>query len=137
MNVLRLRGHVPLGGIFDMSAHVKRASIGGDLAAAELIEIASTIYGGRQLKKAIEILVLENEVELPYLYELTQQIEPLTELERAIKQCIDDNGHVLDSASSALRTIRHQVRSFESSVRSKLESIIRSSSNQKCFLMRL
>ncbi|MEC2071683.1 endonuclease MutS2 [Alkalihalophilus marmarensis] len=129
--VLRLKGHVPLGGIFDVTAHAKRAQIGGALAAGELIEIASTIYGGRQLKKFIETMVEEEEVELPHLYYYTQQIEPLTDVERAVKQCIDDNGHVLDSASPALRTIRQQVRSYESSVRSKLESITRSSNTQK------
>ncbi|WP_100405052.1 endonuclease MutS2 [Bacillus solitudinis] len=129
--VLRLKGHIPLGGIFDVNAHVKRAKIGGALSASELIEVASTIYGGRQLKKFIVMMVEEEEVELPRLFDYVTQIEPLIEVERAVKQCIDDNGHVLDSASSALRTIRHQVRSYESSVRSKLESITRSSNTQK------
>ncbi|WP_017726653.1 endonuclease MutS2 [Halalkalibacterium ligniniphilum] len=129
--VLRLRSHVPLGGIFDIRAHVKRAKIGGGLQASELLEIASTIYGGRQVKKFIETLVEEEEIKLPLLHELVHAIEPLTDIERAIKQCIDDNGHVLDSASPALRTLRHQIRSYESSVRSKLESITRSSNTAK------
>lgn len=129
--VRRLKGHVPLGGISDITAHAKRAKIGGSLSASELIEIASTIYGGRTLRKFIVTMVEEEEIELPLLYEYAEQIEPLTDVEREIKQCIDDNGHVLDSASPALRTIRQQVRSYESGVRSKLESITRSSSTQK------
>ncbi|KMK74597.1 endonuclease MutS2 [Alkalihalobacillus pseudalcaliphilus] len=127
-NVLRFKGRIPFGGIYDVNAHTKRAKIGGVLAANELMEIASTIYGGRQLKKFIVELVEEEERELPYLYEHAKTIEPLTHIEKAIKQCIDDNGHVLDSASQALRTIRHQVRSYEASVRSKLEQMTRSSS---------
>ncbi|WP_100373705.1 endonuclease MutS2 [Bacillus sp. FJAT-45037] len=129
--VLRLKGHVPLGGISDVRAHAKRAQIGGSLSASELISVASTIYGGRQLKKFIETMVEEEGIELPLLYDYATRIEPLTDIEREIKQCIDDNGHVLDSASAALRTIRQQIRSFESTVRSKLESITRSSSTQK------
>ncbi|KHF41014.1 endonuclease MutS2 [Halalkalibacter okhensis] len=129
--VLRLKGQAPLGGITDVAANAKRAKIGGSLAAHELIAIASTIYGGRRLKKFITTMVEEEEIELPLLYEYALQIEPLTDVEREIKQCIDDNGNVLDSASHELRTIRQQVRSYESAVRSKLESITRSSSTQK------
>ncbi|WP_227936653.1 endonuclease MutS2 [Alkalihalobacillus deserti] len=129
--VLRLKGNAPLGGITDVVAHAKRAKIGGALAAHELMEVASTIYGGRRLKKFIVTLVEEEEIDLPLLHLYSEEIEPLTDVEREIKQCIDDNGHVMDSASSELRTIRSQVRSYESSVRSKLESITRSSSSQK------
>ncbi|WP_332689685.1 endonuclease MutS2 [Halalkalibacter lacteus] len=128
--VLRLKGQAPLGGITDVAANAKRAKIGGALAATELIAIASTIYGGRRLKKFIHTMV-EEEIGLPLLNEYAEQIEALTDVEREIKQCIDDNGHVLDSASSELRMIRQQVRSYESSVRSKLESITRSSSTQR------
>ncbi|MFC0557876.1 endonuclease MutS2 [Halalkalibacter alkalisediminis] len=129
--VLRLKGQAPLGGITDVAPHAKRAKIGGALAAHELMEVASTIYGGRRLKKFIVTMVEEEEITLPLLYVLSEEIEPLTDVEREIKQCIDDNGHVMDSASPELRTIRAQVRSYESSVRSKLESITRSSSSQK------
>nr|WP_277750937.1 endonuclease MutS2 [Anaerobacillus alkaliphilus] len=128
--VLRLKGQVPLGGIRDIIASVKRAQIGGMLNEMELLDISSTVYGGRRFKKFIEDMI-ENAIELPILEELVRTITPLTDVEREIKMCIDDHGHVLDSASPTLRTIRHQIKSHEASVRSKLESIIRSSSSQK------
>ncbi|NEU29837.1 endonuclease MutS2 [bacterium LRH843] len=129
--VLRLKGHVPLGGISDITPHAKRAQIGGNLSASELVQVASTIYGGRILKKFLMTMVEEDEISLPLLFEYAESIEPLTDIEKQIKQCIDDNGYVLDSASLALRTIRQQVRSYESSVRQKLENMTRSSSTQK------
>jgi DNA mismatch repair protein MutS2 len=128
--VIRLKGQAPLGGIRDIRASVKRAEIGGMLNEMELLDIASTIYGGRRFKKFIEDMI-EDEIELPILQELVAIITPLTDVEREIKMCIDDNGHVLDSASPTLRTIRQQIKSHEASVRSKLESMIRSSNNQK------
>ena len=128
--VIRLKGQAPLGGIRDIRASVKRAEIGAMLNEMELLDISSTIYGGRRFKKFIEEMV-EDEIELPILAELVKTITPLTDLEREIKMCIDDHGHVLDSASPTLRTIRQQIKSHEASVRSKLESIIRSSNNQK------
>ncbi|WP_078391875.1 endonuclease MutS2 [Shouchella patagoniensis] len=130
-NVLRLKGQVPLGGITDIRAHIKRAAIGGSLSATELIDIASTLYGGKRLKFFLEEIIDEGHIQVPLLEENIALIEPLSQLEKAIKQCIDDNGFVLDSASNALRTIRHQMRSYESNVKSKLEQLTRSSSTRK------
>lgn len=130
VNVLRLKGNVPLGGIRDIRTSIKRAEIGGILNPEELLDIATTIYGGRQFKKFL-LNMVEDGVELPILEALCNQIDPAMEVEHEIKACIDDNAEILDSASQTLRTIRTQIRSYEARVREKLESIIRSSSNQK------
>ncbi|QDP40807.1 endonuclease MutS2 [Radiobacillus deserti] len=124
-HVIRLFGNVPLGGIFDIRPHVKRSQIGGALSAKECLDIASTIYGSKQLKRFIEDI---EEPELPILRDLTDQIVPLNQLEREIKSCIDDNGHVMDGASEKLRTIRSKIRTNESRVRDKLESYTRTKS---------
>lgn len=128
--VLRLKGNVPLGGLTDIRAAVKRASIGGALNTLELLDIAGTIYAGRQMKKFVEGMI-EDDIELPILGELVASITPLFELEQKIKNCIDDNGVVMDGASDKLRGIRQQLRSSEARIREKLEHIIRSSSAQK------
>ena len=64
--VIRLKGHVPLGGIFDIRPNVKRAKIGSMLSPHELLDIATTMYGSRQMKRFIEDMV-ENGVELSIL----------------------------------------------------------------------
>ncbi|WP_017756057.1 endonuclease MutS2 [Calidifontibacillus oryziterrae] len=128
--VLRLKGQIPLGGIFDVRPSIKRAQIGGILSASELLDIASTIYGGRQIKSFIENLV-EDEWELPILKTYVEQLTPLTELERKIKSCIDDYGHVMDSATEKLRGIRQTLRTAESRIREKLDSMTKSTAGQK------
>lgn len=130
VKVIRLKGQAPLGGIRDIRASVKRTQIGGMLNTDELLDIATTIHGGRRFKRFTEGMI-EDGIELPILDSLIEQIDPLHELEQEIKACIDDNGHVMDSASPALRTIRGQLRTFEARVREKLESMVRSSSTQK------
>lgn len=55
----------------------------------------------------------------------------LPDVRKEIESCIGDNGEVLDHATPALRTIRTQLRSLESKVRDKLESMIRSQSASK------
>jgi len=128
--VLRLKGEVPLGGITDIRAHVKRAEIGGTLNTHELLDIAGTIYAARKLDRFVESVV-EEDISIPILKEYMEQLIIYPELERNIKNCIDEYGEVLDGASDKLRGIRQQLRSTESRVREKLESMIRSSNAQK------
>ncbi|WP_066258028.1 endonuclease MutS2 [Neobacillus drentensis] len=128
--VFRVKGNVPLSGVHDISAHIKRSVIGGVLSSHELVQIASTIHASRQMKRFI-VDFADERTEIPILFEQAGRIIPLTNLEQAIKQAIDEGGEVLDSASDLLRSLRHQLRSNESRVREKLESMIRSSNASK------
>ncbi|MHC8966925.1 endonuclease MutS2 [Priestia aryabhattai] len=129
--VLRLRGNVPLVGIFDVRPSVKRAEIGGTLSSNELLDVASTIYAARQVKQFIEQVVEDEDLQLSIITEHIEKLMPLPEVEQTIKMSIDENGTVLDGASDQLRGIRQKLRSTESRIREKLESLIRSSSAQK------
>ncbi|WP_416151442.1 endonuclease MutS2 [Salipaludibacillus sp. HK11] len=128
--VIRLKGRAPLGGLRDIRPAIKRAEIGGILNEMELLDISSTLHGSRRFKSFVERMV-EDEIELTILPDLTSQMVSLQSLEEEINQAIDENGGVLDSASSELRSIRQQIRSHESGIRSKLENITRSSSGSK------
>src|SRR5699024_11695833 len=110
---IRLKKAIPLGVIFDIRESLKRAYIGGVLNESECLDIATTIYGGRQVKNFVDKL----EEELPLIESLTERITPLKELEKQIKMCIDEHGHVMDNASPKLRSIRSAIRTFESRVR--------------------
>ncbi|WP_428909324.1 endonuclease MutS2 [Niallia sp. Krafla_26] len=128
--ILRIKANIPLGGIFDVRPHMKRAVIGGMLSAQELMQVASTVHASRQIKRFVEEFAEEDE-SIPHLLSQVDQIVVLAELEEAIKKAVDDNGEVLDSASDTLRHLRNQHRAKESRVRERLESMIRSSSAQK------
>lgn len=128
--VLRIKGNVPLSGIHDIRAHIKRSVIGGVLSSHELIQVASTIHASRQMKRFIEDIA-EERTEIPILLEQVDRIIPLADLEESIRHAIDESGEVLDSASDLLRSLRQQLRSNESRVREKLESMIRSSNAAK------
>ncbi|MEH7122738.1 endonuclease MutS2 [Bacillus sp. JJ1773] len=130
VKVLRIKGNVPLGGIYNIRPHVKRSLIGGMLSPHELTQVASTVHASRQIKRFIEEFVDENE-NLPILSSYVLRIIVLADLETTIKNAIDDNGEVLDSASDTLRSLRNQLRTKESRVRERLESMIRSSNAQK------
>ena len=129
--ILRVKGNVPLGGIFDVRPHARRSQIGGMLSPMELMEIASTIRASRILRNFIEDIESENDIEIPHFIERKEQMPVLTAVQHEINDCIDDNGAVLDSASPALRSIRQSLRSEESKVRQKLESLTRGSNATK------
>jgi DNA mismatch repair protein MutS2 len=131
LDLLRVRGNVPMGGIFDVRGHAKRAQIGGMLSPTELMEIASTIRASRILRQFLEAVEESEDIKIPYFLERKQALPILTALEHEIIACIDDNGAVLDSASTQLRTVRQQLRSQESRVREKLESYTRGKNASK------
>lgn len=128
--VIRLRGNVPFGGIHDVRTALKRSKIGGNLNASELLDISETIRGGRRLQTFIEKMV-EDEIELPLLQGYINQLSPAGDLEKAIRNCIDEYGEILDSASPALQSIRRQIKTSESKVREKLEGMTRSANTRK------
>lgn len=125
----RLKGAAPFGGIFNISASLHRARISGTLNPTELIEVASTSRGSRRVKR--HIAVVNEEHAVPALMQYTEMISEHRELEEAIFACIDEQGDVLDQASSELATIRREIRLGEGRIREKLENMIRSSSTQK------
>lgn len=131
LSILRVKGNVPMGGIFDIRPHAKRAQIGGMLSPMELMEIASTIRASRILRNFIEDLQADEAIEIPHFVERKEQMPILTALQHEINDCIDENGGVLDSASTTLRTIRQSLRAEEAKVRQKLESLTRGANAAK------
>lgn len=131
MAILRIKGHVPMGGIFDIRPSAKRAQIGGVLSAMELMEIASTIRASRILRDFILDFEEEEDTEIPHILEKIHGLPVLTGLQHEIQHCIDENGAVLDSASSALQSIRNSLRMEEGKVRQKLEGLIRGANASK------
>lgn len=127
--VERLKGTVPFGGIRDIRASLQRARIGGMLNPSELLDIASTLSGGRRLKRFLLGVHENHPIEL--LAALAEQISESKEVEDKIRRCIDDNAAVLDSASPELSRIRHELRAGEARVRERLEQMIRNPSLQK------
>lgn len=125
LSILRIRGNVPMGGISDVRPHAKRAQMGGMLSAFELMEIANTIRASRILRQFIEAIVMDEDIDIPHFIAKKDAIPVLTGLEHEINACIDDNAHVVDSATGGLRSIRQSLRIQEGRVREKLEGFTR------------
>jgi DNA mismatch repair protein MutS2 len=129
--VLRKRGAVPFEGVRDVEPAVRRAAIGGNLTAAELVDIADTVKAASRLRRFLE--ELQKEADLPRLGDLAGQIAPLRPLEDTIRHCIDEHGEMKDTASDSLRAVRQQIRTQELRLRERLEAVLRAPHFQKMF----
>jgi len=126
--ILRVRASVPLGGITDIRPFAQRAKIGSLLDAKELLAIADTIQASVRLRHFLEQIEEDDEIAIPLFLAKKDAFPIVTPIAHDIRQAIDENGRVLDSASSALRSIRQSLRAREAKVRSRLEGYTRSRS---------
>lgn len=109
------------GGIRDITAPLERANRQGLLSSEELLDIATTLNGARQLRRAIEAQAPED---LPILQNLVADLRTYPELEQQIHHCIDDRGEVMDRASSKLSSIRDRLKSTRSDIQQRLQRIM-------------
>ncbi|MFB8682301.1 endonuclease MutS2 [Enterococcus faecalis] len=124
LKVQRLRGGIPIPKLENIQPHMKRIEIGADLNGVELAQVGRVLSTTSELTRFFDELS-ENEVDFERLYMWREQLEVLPELNRQLKQAIDDDGYVTDEASPALKAIRQNIRRSEQTIREELDSIIR------------
>jgi DNA mismatch repair protein MutS2 len=117
----------PLGGIFDIRPHIKKASINGILAPTELLEVGATLRASRLMRE----FLMDKGDGLEFLPEWGGRLGSFPVLERELDRCIGPGGEILDSASSTLHSLRSQMKVLQGRIRDKLDGIIRSSDNGK------
>jgi DNA mismatch repair protein MutS2 len=120
----RLTPGLSFDGIKDIGDSLERAELQGILSGEELLAIATTLYGARNLRRLIE-----NQEDVPILTELVSELRTYPELEQEIHRCIDERAQVTDRASQKLGEIRDSLRSLRSQITRKLQNIIQVKSN--------
>lgn len=126
--VYRLETDSPTGlsfeGIQDIGESLDRAELQGILSGTELLEIATTLSGARQLRRTID-----NHPDLTVLTDLVSELRTYPELEQNIHYCIDDRGKVTDRASPRLEGIRQQIRQVRERIYDQLQRLMQRQSN--------
>jgi DNA mismatch repair protein MutS2 len=114
------------GGIRDITTPLERANRQGMLSGEELLDIATTLNGARQLRRAIEAQAPEA---VPILQGLVSDLRTYPELEQHIHHCIDDRGEVTDRASSKLGSIRDRLKTTRHDIQQRLQRIMQRQSS--------
>ncbi|RUS96269.1 endonuclease MutS2 [Dulcicalothrix desertica PCC 7102] len=115
----RLNSGLSFEGIQDIGDSLERAQIQGILAGDELLAIATTLSGARNLRRAID-----NHEDLVVLTSLVSELRTYPEVEQEIHRCVDERGQIADRASQKLGDIRADLRKTRSQITQKLHNII-------------
>ncbi len=120
----RLAGGLGFDGIQDIGESLDRAELQGILGGNELLDIATTLAGARQLRR-----VIDSHPDLAALNALLSDLRTYPELEQEIHRCIDDRGRVTDRANPKLEGIRSQIRQLRDRIQEQLQKILQRQSN--------
>lgn len=129
-SIIIKRGSVGLEGIHDIEDKVKRAYIGASLDPGSLIMIADTLRVARRLRNSLSSSD-EEDFNYPIIQSLSNSLYVYKDIEDQIYNAIISEVEISDNASSALRDIRRRIAQKNQSIRSKLNSIISSTTYQK------
>jgi DNA mismatch repair protein MutS2 len=119
----RLHPGLSFEGIQDIGDSLERAILQSILPGEELLAIATTLAGTRNLRR-----VIDNQENVPVLADLVAQLRTYPELEQEIHRCIDERGQVTDRASQKMGEIRIELRKVRSQITQKLQNIIQAKS---------
>ncbi|UEL46141.1 endonuclease MutS2 [Terrisporobacter hibernicus] len=128
--ILIKRGHVNLGGIQDISDSVRRAEIGAVLDPGSLLKISDNLRAARNLKRSLTPGE-EEDFNYPIIQSLSNALYVYRDIEEEINNAIISEIEISDNASPTLRSIRRGILQKNQSIRSKLNSIISSTTYQK------
>ncbi|WP_333227744.1 endonuclease MutS2 [Microcoleus sp. Pol12B5] len=120
----RAGGALSFEGIQDIGTSLQRAELQGLLSGEELLAIATTLAGARQLRR-----IIDSQPDVPTLKELASQLRTYPELEQEIHRCIDDRAQVADRATPKLAGIRVQMRQLRDRIYQILQGILQRQSN--------
>lgn len=120
----RLAGGLSFEGIHDIGEPLERAELQGILSGDELLNIATTLSGARQLRR-----VIDNHPDLTVLNDWIAELRTYPEIEQEIHRCIDDRGRVTDRANPKLEGIREQIRQVRDRIYEQLHRILQRHSN--------
>lgn len=121
-DALRLKGGIPMPLLTDIKPQLKRLEIDATLNGKELATIAKVLRATNVVKAFFRDLA-DDEVELPQLNQLNEQLETLPEIAKKLLTAIESDGNVTDDASSLLRSLRRQIEATEGQIRDKLSTI--------------
>ncbi len=109
----------------DIKPLLTRAEKGAVLSGPELAVVMAFLQAAQRWSKFFKN---SDHVELyPLMAALASKIEMCSELDNILKKSLDHDGNILDSASSALSSLRRKKLSLQNNIRDKLDQYIRSS----------
>lgn len=126
VNLIIKKGNPPFEGLRDVTEGLERAKKGGTLNTSQLLYIGNMLRCTKSMK---EYLTRKDEEEsFAKLEDLAYILSPIGNLQADIERCIISEDEISDRSSSTLHGIRRNLKEKNSSVREKINAIVRSNS---------
>lgn len=123
LRLLVTKGAPPFEGVYDVREGISRAEKGSSLMPGQLLRIAAMLRSARRFKDYVSHK--EEEEAFRVIEDICEGIVPLKKLEDEIFLAIEGEEEISDRASSTLYNIRRSLKDKNSSVRDKVNSLIR------------
>lgn len=123
-------GRAPLFGYREVSNYVQHAAKGGVLRNEAFMAISEALKTAKQLRRYL--MTEENpNLSFPHIEEIAEELRELTPLSQEIDRIIISDTEISDTASAELSSIRRRIRSANSQIKDKLNSMITSGEKRK------
>ena len=126
LDLLITKSNPPFEGLHDVREGIEKAKKGGVLTLGQLLRIGGMLKCSRRFKDYVSRR--EDEKAHLILEDLVYILTPIKTLENSIEISIVSEEEVSDKASSTLSSIRRSLKEKNSSVREKINSIVRANS---------
>ena len=126
-NLLRIRGQLPIVNFKPLEGSLKRLKVKASLNAEELANILLILTLAKEINDFIEKNE-DAELDLSAIDKILQDLQLPAELLSELKHSIDFDGSVLDSASTELARLRHDLAANEEEIKNKMTALTKSAS---------
>ena len=127
-DILRIKGQLPLTDFNSVATSMKRLKVKANLNAQELGNILLVLTLAKEINAFVE--GLDEKIKLDAILELLDELDVPEEFYRVLKNALNIDGTVLDSASSELARLRHDLRSNETEIKTRMDGYVKGRSNK-------
>ncbi|WP_268913215.1 endonuclease MutS2 [Lentilactobacillus sp. SPB1-3] len=124
-DIVRLKGEIPIPNLTEIAPFLKRLNIeNASLSGTELAQIKKLLVS---LKVVVDFFddLKTNQVTLRLIDQLVEQLDLMPEITANLVRSVDDDGRILDGASSELRSIRRSIQRTQTNIRSRMDKFIK------------
>lgn len=127
-NLLRIKGQLPLTNFKDVRPSTKRLGVKANLNAQELGNLLLVLSLAQEINEFLEDV--DEKVDLTIIDPILDQLDVPDLLFRELKKSIDYDGEVLDTASSELARLRHDIASNEEEIKNRMTTYTKGNSSK-------
>ncbi|MGP3640469.1 endonuclease MutS2 [Lentilactobacillus hilgardii] len=129
-NIVRLQGEIPIPKLTEISPYMKRLRIeNASLSGTELSHITKLLRAVRTINDFFDNFQ-DEDVNLTVVSQIVSQLTLMPEITKRMVQSINDDGSILDTASSELRTIRRTINRTQNDIRSRMGKYLKGSDSK-------